>query len=35
LAENVNKRLENAIAELQERHRTGTAEMDHPDRTPT
>ena len=35
LADNVNRRLENAMAELQERHRNGTAELDHPDRAPT
>eukprot|EP00977_Amphora_coffeiformis_P000688 scaffold149_cov179-Amphora_coffeaeformis.AAC.11 len=35
LAENVNKRLENALDELKERHRTGTNEVDDPDRAPT
>lgn len=35
LAENVNKRLGNALEELKERHRTGTNEVDDPDRAPT
>lgn len=35
LAENVNKRLEKALEELQEKHRTGTNEVDDPDRAPT
>lgn len=35
LAENVNKRLEKALDELKERHRTGTNEVDDPDRAPT
>lgn len=35
IADNVNQRMEKAIAELQDRHRTGTNEVDHPDRAPT
>lgn len=35
MADNVNQRLENALAELAERHRTGTNEVDDPDRAPT
>ena len=35
MAENVNKRLEKGLEELKERHRTGTNEVDDPDRAPT
>lgn len=35
LADNVNQRLEKAVQELQEKHRTGTNEIDDPDRAPT
>eukprot|EP00523_Entomoneis_sp_CCMP467_P004669 CAMPEP_0168741054 /NCGR_PEP_ID=MMETSP0724-20121128/12304_1 /TAXON_ID=265536 /ORGANISM="Amphiprora sp., Strain CCMP467" /LENGTH=359 /DNA_ID=CAMNT_0008788523 /DNA_START=72 /DNA_END=1151 /DNA_ORIENTATION=+ len=35
LANNVNSRLEKAVAELQEKHRTGQNEVDDPDRAPT
>lgn len=35
LADNVNDRLEKALTELAERHRTGTNEVDDPDRAPT
>ena len=35
LADNVNQRLEKALKELEERHRTGTNEVDDPDRAPT
>ena len=35
LAENVNKRLTNAMEELKEKHAKGTNEIDDPDRAPT
>ncbi|KAL7565383.1 hypothetical protein ACA910_013601 [Epithemia clementina (nom. ined.)] len=35
LAENLNQRLQATMGDLQERHRTGRNEVDHPDRAPT
>mmetsp|Transcript_16734 Transcript_16734/g.21741 ORF Transcript_16734/g.21741 Transcript_16734/m.21741 type:complete len:343 (-) Transcript_16734:133-1161(-) len=35
LSENVNKRLENAMEDLKEKHSSGTNELDDPDRAPT
>ena len=35
MADNLNQRLEATIQDLQEKHRTGRNEIDHPDRAPT
>eukprot|EP00551_Chaetoceros_affinis_P014208 CAMPEP_0203691304 /NCGR_PEP_ID=MMETSP0091-20130426/3634_1 /ASSEMBLY_ACC=CAM_ASM_001089 /TAXON_ID=426623 /ORGANISM="Chaetoceros affinis, Strain CCMP159" /LENGTH=326 /DNA_ID=CAMNT_0050561765 /DNA_START=11 /DNA_END=987 /DNA_ORIENTATION=+ len=35
LSDNINKRMEDSISELQERHAKGTNELDDPDRAPT
>jgi hypothetical protein len=35
LSENINNRMMNAMEELKEKHRTGTNEIDDPDRAPT
>jgi hypothetical protein len=35
LADNVNQRLEKTMETLKEKHRTGTNDVDHPDRAPT